>query len=104
MFHRCRWCVLILATLVFISPPAFGKIAGSDNPKVFTEHGLVKAELAFYKRTLSDAYENSGKRDAKWDDAAVKFLDAMAIRLVNAPRHSVYRVADEKSTDELMDL
>ena len=64
--------------------------AATRSAAVFTEHDLVGARLRFNQRTMTRAYEKIGKRDPRWDDAAIKFLDAMALRYSNANEHRMY--------------
>src|SRR5439155_8485745 len=52
-------------------------------PAGFTDRDLIQAELRFNRRVFPQAYEQSGKRDPKWDDKAKAFLEAQALRIAN---------------------
>lgn len=54
-------------------------IAGADRKDAYTQHDEIRAKLDFNRRTLARAYEQVGQRDAKWDDAALEFLDAIGL-------------------------
>jgi len=41
----------------------------------YTQKQFNESLTAFYNRTLVQAYKSSGKRDPKWDDAAIRFLE-----------------------------
>jgi hypothetical protein len=101
---RRRQFFVALVFIVLAGAPVRGKITGSDDPKAFTEHDLVKAELAFNQRTMSEAYKQAGKRDPKWDGAAIEFLDAMAVSLTNYDRNEMYRLKEQKTTEQLKKL
>src|SRR5688500_18580788 len=75
--------ILALIVLSAAVVPASAAIPGADDPKAYTEHDFLRQKLAFHRRMLVDAYKAKGNRNAKWDDAAVKFLEAVAV-------HSVY--------------
>src|SRR5437763_14233742 len=83
------WVLLAMATL----PSARGDGG-------FTERDYRKAQLEFNQRTLGRSYEQIGRRDAKWDDDAMQFLGAMAVRFSNARAVSMTRLPGEKSTAE----
>jgi hypothetical protein len=81
--------IVLVSLLVTVS--AAGVIPGAEDPKAFTEHDLLRARLEFNKRTLAGAYASVGARDPKWDDAAGKFLDAMAAYFTYSSAARVYR-------------
>lgn len=60
-----------------------------------TGHDEYAGKLALNRRTLVDTYQQVGKKDAAWDDAAVRFLDATAAYLSRAGLEAVY-VPDDK--------
>jgi hypothetical protein len=84
--------------------PARAAIPNADNPKAYTQHDHARGKLDFGKRTLSGAYNTVGKRDAKWDAAATKFLDAMAVHFAYSGLDAVYHTVDTLSYDALLAL
>jgi hypothetical protein len=82
---------LLLAT---IASAAAAAIPGGDDPKAYTQHDLLKSRLDFNKRTLAGAYNAVGDRNPKWDDAAVKLLDAMALYFTYGPAEPIYKTVD----------
>src|SRR4051794_13233460 len=74
-----------LMALALFAPAVRGDIPGAADPKARTRHDFIRTRLAFNQRTLAGAYQAVGKRDPKWDDAAVKFLDAMAVYYTYMP-------------------
>jgi hypothetical protein len=59
-------------------------IPGADNPNAYTEKQYIEDLIAFHRRSMSEAYAQVGKRDPRWDENAVKFLDAMAVRMASS--------------------
>src|SRR5690242_14071973 len=102
MLNMSRWCgVLILLAATTIASAKLGGI-GADNS--FTEHDYRKALLEYNRRTLGEAYKQIGQRDAKWDNAAIKFLDGMALHLSNNGASPLYRIKGQLSDDQLLSL
>src|SRR5688500_4236581 len=60
--------------------------------------------LAHQRQTLPDAYKASGRKNPKWDDAAVKALDALAHHFTNAAVGVMYQVGGALSNPELLKL
>jgi hypothetical protein len=80
--------------------PARAAIPNADNLKAFTDEDYKKAKLEFGKRTLTGVYQTLGRRDPKWDAAAVKFLDAMAVYFSYRNADSLVAPTVEVPTDE----
>jgi hypothetical protein len=74
--------------------PAIGVIPGADDPKGLTQHDFVKAKLERNLRTMVEAYKQVGRRDPKWDESAIKFLDGMAKYFANANEDRIYQLPD----------
>jgi hypothetical protein len=90
--------------LLIVAPIALAAIPGADDPKAYTTHDFLKGRVDFNKRTLTGAYVAVGKRDAKWDAAAIKFLDAMTIYFAYGPATLTYRTVEPATNDQLMTL
>ncbi|HEX8522623.1 MAG TPA: hypothetical protein VF669_10235 [Tepidisphaeraceae bacterium] len=58
----------------------------------YTQSRFAKSLHQFNRRTLVEAYKEVGNRNPKWDDDAVKFLDAMSRHFTNAAQHSINRI------------
>src|SRR6266545_4585528 len=84
--------------ILFVCSTTWGAIPGADDPKAYTEHHYRKSLLEFNRRTLSEAYKQVGKRDPKWVQDAIKFLDGIALRFSNA------RVAWQYELPDMPDL
>jgi tetratricopeptide (TPR) repeat protein len=95
--------ILIVAGLASLFAPvrAAGAIAGAENPKAYTQHDYYRTMLDFNRRTLAGAYQTLGKRDPKWDAAALKLLDAMAIRFTYGPAESIYRTVELPTGEQI---
>src|SRR5947207_5342737 len=92
-----RWCgVLVLLVATSLASAKLGGV-GADNS--FTEHDYRKALLEYNRRTLAEAYKQVGQRDPKWDAAAIKFLDAMALHFTNSDASPIYQLKGGLSTD-----
>lgn len=59
-------------------------IPGADDPKVYTNREYRKAQLAYNRKTLTDAYAIAGDHDDAWDDLVGSFLEGRAIAMTNA--------------------
>lgn len=95
---------IAFAIVCALSAVAVAEIPGAGDRKAFIEQDYRRAMLAFNRRTLSEAYQASGKKDPKWDAAAVTFLDAMAVRFANAGAEDWYKLPGEKPSAELSEL
>ena len=73
------------------------RFPGPDNPKAYTEHDYRQQLLEFNHRTIVDAYQQVGHHDPKWDDAAKKFLEAMAVELSDGDAERDVSPADDKA-------
>src|SRR5205823_3045550 len=96
-FARALLALAVLCA-VSVSPAAI-----PNDPKATTEHDYRRALLAFTRRTLVDVYKTSGKKNAKWDEPAIEFLDGMCLRIANADAFPRYRLPGEASVQELRD-
>ncbi|MDB5319113.1 MAG: hypothetical protein JWN40_744 [Phycisphaerales bacterium] len=77
-------------------------IPGADDPKAYTTHDYLRGRVDFNKRTLVGAYQAVGKRDPKWDAAAIKFLDAMTIYFAYGPAEPIYRTVERAPHEQLL--
>ena len=68
-----------LVTCLLTCAPLRAAIVGADRKDGYTQHDELRAKLDFNRRSLAKAYEKVGKRDPKWDDAALEFLDASGL-------------------------
>src|SRR5438094_10064488 len=89
----CRRAFVIVALLPrpSISPAA---LPGGEDPKAYTEHDYRRQLLEFNTRTIVGAYKDVGKRDRKWDDSAIRLLEAMAQRMTYAKAEWFYDVPE----------
>jgi hypothetical protein len=101
-----RPLLVALALLAAALPPltARAAIPGADDPKAYTYHDLFRSRLEFNRRTLTGAYKQVGNRDFKWEDDAVRFLDAMAVYFTYGPAEPIYQTIDVPSFDDLQKL
>lgn len=106
MSHQKRLCSgIAFCIIASLGIRAFGAIPGADNPKAYTEHDYRKQLLEFNHRTIVDAYQQVGHHDPKWDDAANKFLEAMAVELSDSDAEPMYRLPTARpSHDEIESL
>ncbi len=96
--------LLVFAVVFVLQVSAAADIPGAGDPKAFTERDYQHAKMEFNRRTLAAAYQANGKKDPKWDAAADKFLDAMAVRFTNAGAEDWYKLPGEKPSAELLQL
>src|SRR5689334_10993665 len=94
VFATFRRLPFALALVLGLTLRARAEVQGGDDPKAYTQHDLLRAELDFNKRTLAGAYNAVGDRNPKWDDAAVRFLDAMAVYFTYGPAQPIYKTVD----------
>jgi len=102
--HTVLAAVAALLLAVSSPPGARAAIPGGDDPKAYTQHDLLRARLDFNRRTLVGAYKEVGVRNAKWDDEAVKFLDAMATYFTYPPAEPIYQTVPIPTFDEYVKL
>ena len=108
MSHRTRhWAVVLAVSLPLLltahrAPADFPK--GDDLARTPTRHDYARELLAHQRQTLPDAYKASGRKNPKWDDAAVKALDALAHHFTNAAVGVMYQVDGAPSNPELLKL
>src|SRR5688572_3947482 len=95
---------VIVALLVVRFSPAAAAIPGGDDPKAFTHHDLLRSRLDWNQRTLAGAYKAVGDRNPKWDDAAIKFLDAMALYFTYGPAEPIYKTVDSPAPEQVRAL
>src|SRR5687767_15569515 len=77
--------IVVLACLVS------GGIALAAAPnKPRTAHDVIRLTEEYNRKTLVEPYQQVGKRDRKWDDAAVKFLDVASVYWVNSSQGRLY--------------
>ena len=85
MVRRTFICRLLILTLALESASrllpryARGEIPGADNAKAYTDAIYGEESLTFNRATMGEAYKIAGKRDAKWDAAALAYLEDMAM-------------------------
>ena len=72
--------------------------------RTLTQHDFVQQSVEFNRKTLVDAYRDVGKRDPRWDDAAIKFLDALAVTWGNQPHHRMYVQQNVATSEQLVQL
>lgn len=100
--RRVPPALLLLAGMVtFCAPaanaadgPAAAPPAPAGAKKGRTYHDCVSEQIAYERRTLVDAYDAVGTKDAKWDDAAKAVLAAAAGRQAVAGINAFYHPAD----------
>jgi hypothetical protein len=76
---------LIACVLLILVLPA------ADDPKAYSQHDFLRGLLDFNKRTCADAYRAVGAKDSRWDEPALKFLDAMAAHFTYTSAARPYR-------------
>lgn len=79
-------------------------IAGADRKDGYTQHDEIRAKLDFNRRSLAKAYEKVGKRDPKWDDAALEFLDATGLMFSYSGHNGMYVPGPRMTYDQLEKL
>jgi hypothetical protein len=72
---HARFFVAFVGLLLMLVPPANAEILGANDPNSYTERRLLEDKLKYNFRTGLEAYKRVGKRDPKWDDAAMRFLE-----------------------------
>jgi hypothetical protein len=79
LFSSRSFFLVVLMSVASPAPRAQGDLAKAAADKdAYTMHTFARESLEFNRRTLGSAYDEVGKRDAKWDDAAREFLEAVA--------------------------
>lgn len=68
-----------------------------------TGHDEYAAALAFNRQTLVTAYQQTGRRNAKWDAAAVQFLEVAARHFAATGRPAFYVPADAPTRQAALD-
>lgn len=71
------------------------------DPNAVTEHAFRAALLDFNRRTSVETYKQVGKRDPKWDEPAIAFLEAMARYFANYRVATRYRINPVPTLKEL---
>ncbi|HEV2293916.1 MAG TPA: hypothetical protein VGR35_08665 [Tepidisphaeraceae bacterium] len=66
-----------------------------------TEHAFRAALLDFNRRTSVETYKAVGKRDPKWDQPAVAFLEVLARYFANSKAADRYRIEPAPTLQEL---
>lgn len=100
-----RYCTThtILATLAIAGMTRAG--IPSTGPAVgITNNDLLRVAVEFNHRTLSVAYTKIGRRNAKWDAAAIAFLDRLAVRFAEKMYGSFYASGIDVSDVTLLQL
>jgi len=69
----------VISAMLVVASPTLAVIPGADNPKAYTWHDWAREHVAYEKGLTSEAYKQFGKRDPKWDDAAIRFLESTAV-------------------------
>ena len=87
--------------LLLLNCPLFGAIPGASDPKVVTEHTFRAALLDFNRRTSVETYKQVGRRDPKWDEPAVAFLETLARYFANSNVASRYKIEPVPTLEEL---
>ena len=94
-----------------VKPQPVAVSAGGDSVQALLEAALTGEKaiqafrerlLAFNRRTLTEAYQQVGLRDPKWDDLAVQYLDNCAIAFSEpqkAPAPETLREAGKQIAD-----
>jgi len=104
-YNAARATLFVVALLVACrASVAHAAIPGAENKKAFTQRDYQKALFAYNQRTLTHAYKENGKKDPKWDAAAIKFLDAMALRFTNASGNDWSTLPGQAGEAELLKL
>jgi hypothetical protein len=103
---RRRIVIVVVASvaLLVLAAAARAALPGGVDPKAFTQHDLLTSRLEFNKRTLAGAYKAVGRHDPKWDDAAVQFLDAMAVYFTYGSAEPIYQTVELPKAEELARL
>ena len=70
--------IFVVVVAVTFAARARGDLPGAKDQKAYTQHTFVKEALEYNRLTLVQPYGEVGKRDVRWDAAAVAFLEAMA--------------------------
>lgn len=91
---------LALLTVFLASAPARAELPGAKDPDAYTVHGYAKELLAFHQHTMAEAYKQAGRRDPRWDDAALAFLDALAVNFTYDSVGAIYRPAAYPSYEQ----
>ena len=95
--------LLAIAALIGVaSDAAPAALPRGDDPQAFTYHDLLRATASYNRRTMSQAYETVGKRDPKWDAAALEFLDGMGLYFTFGPTNAIYRPERLPAWDEIV--
>jgi hypothetical protein len=90
MSRRTPAIITFVGTFLAITTAANAAIAGADRKDAYTQHDEIRAKLDFNRRSLAKAYDKVGKRDPKWDDAALEFLDAAGLAFSYAGHGTIY--------------
>lgn len=66
-------------------------LAASASAAERTWHDALRERIAFDKKYVIDAYAEHGKRDAKWDQDVMRFLEAETYAVNVASKHLIYQ-------------
>lgn len=78
-FRHCHWALCALLTA---QATAFSQASQPGGNAAYTMRQFQEEELKYQRSESTDSYQRAGERDARWDGAAIKFLDEFAERCV----------------------
>lgn len=104
---RRATCVLVVLGLLAVMPvaPARGDLAAiAAKRDCYTAHTYATEAIEFNRRTLGEAYKEVGKRDPKWDDAALALLEAASLNFPYRTLGQLYQPKEYPSVAKCADL
>ena len=96
---RAPFCLIVILATISTAISAHADLPGAKDPNAYTQHTYMRETLEFNKQTMAEAYKKVGKRDPRWDDAALAFLDALARNFTYGQSGSIYKPKDYPSTE-----
>ncbi len=98
MLTRVFTCIAVLLVCPHVLR---AEIPGASDPKAITEHTFRAALLDFNRRTSVETYKQVGKRDPKWDEPAIAFLESVARYFANTNVAARYQIQPAPTLKEL---
>ncbi len=98
-----RFVLAVVVLPMFWASPSPAAIPNSG-PEAFTEKQFRRAFQAYNLRTMSEAYEQVGERDPKWDALALEYLQGQAVLFTNYKAGATDRVPVDTSKDRMNEL
>src|SRR4051812_46660064 len=95
---------LLLISLLSMHARVSAQATAPSTQSTSTQHDYLKSLHAFNLRTTVGAYKEVGKRDPKWDDDAIKFLEATALYFTGAGTIPIYEIPGSLEADQLLEL